>query len=135
MVLIDQTVLGVTTYKEVKTSRKEQQEWHQAEVDQEILMWLTTTDYSAQQSDFLSRRQEGTGQWLLDSNQFQMWRDGEIQTLFCQGMPGAGKTIMTSIVILSLHQISSRHQYRHCTYNATFADSKSRSLLICSRVC
>jgi hypothetical protein len=98
MLLIDQTVLGATTYKEVKTSRKEQQEWHQAE-DQKILMWLTRADYGAQQSELLSWRQEGTGRWLLDSNKFQMWRDGDIQTLFCQGMPGAGKTIMTSIVI------------------------------------
>jgi hypothetical protein len=32
---------------------------------QTILDWLTPIDYSTQQSDFISRRQEGTGEWLL----------------------------------------------------------------------
>jgi hypothetical protein len=84
MVSIDATVLGATTYKEVKEARKEQQAWRQAEANQEILAWLTTTDYGAQQSDFLSRRQEGTGRWLLDSGEFQRWSNGDRQTLFCQ---------------------------------------------------
>lgn len=65
---------------------------------QTILDWLTPINYGAQQSDFLGRRQEGTGQWLLDSPEFQNWCNGDGQTLFCPGMPGAGKTIMASIV-------------------------------------
>ena len=106
LVSIDIAVLGATTYKEVKETRrdqqearKEQQEWHQAGTDKELLTWLAKTDYGSQQSDLLSRRQEGTGQWLLDSDEFQSWCKGDRQTLFCSGMPGAGKTIMASIVI------------------------------------
>jgi hypothetical protein len=99
MVSIDAAVLGVTAYKEVKETRKEQQKWHQAETDKDLLSWLTPIDYGAQQSDFLSRRQEGTGQWLLDSQEFQDWRDGDRKALFCPGIPGAGKTILTSIVV------------------------------------
>src|SRR6266536_5306516 len=64
-----------------------------------ILNWLTPFDYDPQQRDFISRRQAGTGQWLLDSVEFQAWRKTEKQTLFCWGMPGAGKTIITSIVV------------------------------------
>jgi len=56
-------------------------------------------DYASQQSDLISRRQEGTGQWLLDSNEFQEWVKQETQTLFCPGIPGAGKTMMTSIIV------------------------------------
>jgi hypothetical protein len=37
---------------------------------QAILDWLTPIDYSAQQSDIISRRQEGTGEWLLYSREF-----------------------------------------------------------------
>jgi hypothetical protein len=65
----------------------------------EILNWLTPIDYGPQQSDFISRRQEGTGQWLLDSTEFQQWLNKSKQTLFCPGIPGAGKTIMSSIVV------------------------------------
>lgn len=70
---------------------------------QTILDWLTPTGYGAQQSDFLSRRQEGTGEWLLDSAEFKNWCNGDGNTLFYTGMPGAGKTIMVSIVIEHLY--------------------------------
>ena len=64
-----------------------------------VLDWLTPIDYAPQQSDFIARRQEGTGQWLLDSTEYQSWQETDKQTLFCPGIPGAGKTILTSIVI------------------------------------
>lgn len=127
MLSIDAVVLGATTYKEIKEARKEQKEWHQAEEkvsmairggvdesnwrqenqlrqheEQAILRWLTPIDYAPQQNDFISRRQTGTGQWLLDSTEFQSWLTTEKQTLFCPGIPGSGKTILTSIVIENL---------------------------------
>src|SRR5437016_1822632 len=52
-----------------------------------------------QQSDFINRRQAETGQWLLDSPKFHLWLKADKQTLFCPGIPGAGKTILTSIVV------------------------------------
>lgn len=67
--------------------------------DLEILQWITTSEYGSQQSDSLRRRQPGTGEWLLNSKEFQEWRNGSSKTLFCPGIPGAGKTILTSIVI------------------------------------
>jgi hypothetical protein len=68
-----------------------------------ILDWLTPIDYGVQQSDFISRRQAGTGQWLLDSNEFQEWLNQGNQTLFCPGIPGAGKTMITSIIVDHLY--------------------------------
>jgi Cdc6-like AAA superfamily ATPase len=67
--------------------------------DIEILNWLTPVDYGPQQSDYIERRQAGTGQWLLQSIEYQAWLKTSKQTLFCPGIPGAGKTILTSIVI------------------------------------
>ncbi|KIW67300.1 hypothetical protein PV04_06564 [Phialophora macrospora] len=69
------------------------------EEDVEILNWLTPVEYGPQHSDFLRRRQPGTGQWLLDSAEYHTWLNSAKQTLFCPGMPGAGKTILTSIVV------------------------------------
>ncbi|KAK4656916.1 hypothetical protein QC762_0040510 [Podospora pseudocomata] len=65
----------------------------------EVLDWLTKIDYGPQQSDYLKRRQPGTGQWLLDSEKFKGWLSASNQTLFCPGIPGAGKTILTSVVV------------------------------------
>jgi len=75
---------------------------NQRQDDQErraIIDWLTPIDYASQQSDFISRRQEGTGMWLLNSDEFQEWLGQSKKTLFCPGIPGAGKTMMTSIVV------------------------------------
>src|ERR1700733_2712272 len=67
-----------------------------------ILNWLTRIDYAPQQNDYIRRRQPGTGQWLLDSAEFQTWLYTGKQTLFCPGIPGAGKTILTLIVVNDL---------------------------------
>ncbi|KAM0433480.1 hypothetical protein ACHAPT_004360 [Fusarium lateritium] len=65
----------------------------------EMLNWLTTIDYGPQQSDIFRRRQPGTGQWVVDSDQYQTWIATKGKTLFCPGMPGAGKTIVASVVV------------------------------------
>ncbi|CZR65340.1 related to nucleoside phosphorylase [Phialocephala subalpina] len=70
--------------------------------DLEILNWLTDIDYGPQQTDYITRRQAGTGQWLLSSADFKAWMQSNNQTLFCPGIPGAGKTILTSIVVNDL---------------------------------
>ena len=69
------------------------------ERDVKILDWLTPINYGPQQSDYLKRRQPGTGQWLLESREFQAWLNTSKQSLFCPGIPGSGKTILTSIVV------------------------------------
>ena len=77
-----------------------------------ILNWLTPIDYGPQQSDFIQKRQEGTGTWLLHTNEFKTWFQQKEKTLFCPGIPGAGKTILAAIVI--------DHLYNQCAkYPAT----------------
>ncbi|KAI2817405.1 hypothetical protein CBS115989_6041 [Aspergillus niger] len=70
----------------------------------EILEWLTTVNYATQQEDFLKRRQDGTGKWLLGTDKFQQWINNENKNILCTGIPGAGKTILTAIVIENLEE-------------------------------
>ncbi|KAL5083750.1 hypothetical protein Trisim1_000954 [Trichoderma cf. simile WF8] len=70
---------------------------------QEILEWLTPIDYAHQQRDFMKIRQPDTGHWFLNSEEYQAWIESDKQTLFCPGVPGAGKTIMTAVVINNLY--------------------------------
>src|SRR5436305_864300 len=74
-------------------------ERHENQERRIICDWLSPIDYGTQQSDFISRRQEGTGQWLLNSDEFQQWTSQKKQTLFCPGIPGAGKTMISSIIV------------------------------------
>ncbi|KID74307.1 uncharacterized protein G6M90_00g082770 [Metarhizium brunneum] len=65
----------------------------------DILEWITHIDYGHQYSAILKKRLEGTGQWLLDSTEFKNWLESKGETLFCSGIPGAGKTVLSAIVI------------------------------------
>lgn len=83
--------------------------------------WLTEFDYGPTQSDYVAKRQPGTGQWLLDSREFQTWLATGGQTLFCPGIPGAGKTILTSIVVDELqssfcNDSKTSLAYIYCSY-------------------
>lgn len=46
--------------------------------------------------------EKGTGQWLLDSAKFKTWIETKRQVLFCPGIPGSGKTIITALVVQNL---------------------------------
>ena len=70
--------------------------------------WLSPTDFLAQQHDIISRRQEGTGQWFLNSVEFKSWLDGPKKTLFCPGIPGAGKTMMAAIAFDRIHSMGNQ---------------------------
>ncbi|KFZ19348.1 hypothetical protein V502_03701, partial [Pseudogymnoascus sp. VKM F-4520 (FW-2644)] len=64
-----------------------------------ITDWLSSTDFPAQQSDFIGRREEGTGQWFVESLEFTNWLQETKQNLFCPGIPGAGKTMIAAIAV------------------------------------
>jgi hypothetical protein len=101
--------------------------------DLEILNWLTPIDYGPQQSDYIRRRQAETGQWLLDSEEFQTWLGIDKQTLFCPGIPGAGKTILTSIVVDNLIRWSQNNPnigvaYLYCDFRRQ-EEQKAEDLL------
>lgn len=66
---------------------------------QSVLDWLCPTDYSQQHRDIINRRTPGTGDWFLNTPEFQTWEQSADGTLFCPGDPGVGKTIMSAIVV------------------------------------
>ncbi|KAK3054234.1 hypothetical protein LTS18_012024, partial [Coniosporium uncinatum] len=68
----------------------------------ETMDWLSPTDFPAQQHGIITRRQEGTGEWFLKSAQYTSWVQRQDKTLFCPGIPGAGKTMMAVIAMNDL---------------------------------
>jgi hypothetical protein len=91
------------TTQDINSTVKELRQREDNQEGQAIIDWLTPVNYALQQSDLIAQRQEGTGEWLLQSTQFQQWLAQSNQTLFCPGIPGAGKTILTSLVVCYLH--------------------------------
>lgn len=87
-----------------------------------LLEWTSPTDYPAQQSDIIKRRQEGTGQWFLDAPEVARWLSEAKGTLFCPGIPGGGKTMIAAIAIdhllKSVQNSSHGIAYVYCNYKA-----------------
>lgn len=71
--------------------------------DTDVLNWISTDYYGSEQSDALKRWHPKTCQWFLCSQEYQDWLLARGKTLYCPGIPGAGKTIMSAAVI---HDIS-----------------------------
>ena len=53
--------------------------------NQKIVQWLSDLNFWAKQDDAFERRQDGTGQWLLEDAKFQGWIKGDIPVLWCSG--------------------------------------------------
>ncbi|KAJ8129558.1 hypothetical protein O1611_g4075 [Lasiodiplodia mahajangana] len=103
--------------------------------DDKILDWLSPTDYGLQQTDLSRRHQSGTGQWLLESTDYQAWIKEPNKTLFCPGIPGSGKTFLTSIVIRNLQEKFRGETGVEITYvycSSQRQDSQNAEGLLCS---
>lgn len=70
-----------------------------------VLDWLTDINFGPQHSLHRDKQQPGTGKWFLGSSEYQRWRDENTRVLLCQGIPGAGKTIISSMVIEDLASV------------------------------
>lgn len=67
-----------------------------------VLDNICSANYSQQHRDTIAKHHQGTGQWFLEDEKFQTWLNTPNGTLFCPGVPGAGKTIMAALVIEQL---------------------------------
>lgn len=94
-----------------------------------LLDWISLTDYPAQQSDIIKRRQQGTGQWFLAAPEVTQWLHKPRSTLFCPGIPGAGKTMVAAITIDHLLKWARNHShgvaYVYCNYKTEKQDASS----------
>ncbi|TFK17873.1 hypothetical protein FA15DRAFT_650031 [Coprinopsis marcescibilis] len=81
---------------------------HSPEKDEElfwkIIAWISDINYHAIQADNFEKRAAGTGQWAFDDPIIGKWLEGALGVLWGIGMPGAGKTIISSIIINHLTQ-------------------------------
>ncbi|KAL9637688.1 MAG: hypothetical protein Q9164_002040 [Protoblastenia rupestris] len=73
-----------------------------AEGREQILEWISAVKHEQKHHDMRRPRVDGTGEWLLQERIFQDWRDGpksRHNVLWCQGIQGSGKSVITSLVI------------------------------------
>ncbi|KAJ6605260.1 ankyrin repeat-containing domain protein [Mycena vulgaris] len=64
-----------------------------------IIDWFSPINFFLRHADIARARQAGTGEWFLAEPHFQEWESGSGRTLWCPGIPGAGKTVLASMVV------------------------------------
>ena len=87
----------------------------------DVLDWFSPLKFWVKQTDVFEKRYPGTGTWLLQHKTFQDWLSGTKKRLYCPGIPGAGKTVLASVIIDHLEKTFENNNvgiaYVYCAYN------------------
>lgn len=91
-----------------------------------VTKWLSAPDSSTSLNNARELQLPGTGQWLLGSEKYQSWKTEQGTFLWLYGMPGCGKTILSSTVVADLDQdTAASHALLYFYFN--FGDMRKRS--------
>jgi Cdc6-like AAA superfamily ATPase len=74
-----------------------------------IHQWLSAPDPSVNYQKALKQRQHDTGLWFLEGEQYASWKTDAASFLWLYGIPGCGKTILSSTILQNIFQ--------HCDNN------------------
>ncbi|CAI6340736.1 unnamed protein product [Periconia digitata] len=96
----------------------------QHEETEKILAWISQMNFRSKHADVLEAVQPGTGKWLLEDKVFLDWVNGDVDILWCPGIPGSGKTSLVSLVVDHLHTKQDRMlTYFYCEYGQRTAQT------------
>ncbi|KAH6655699.1 hypothetical protein BKA67DRAFT_534614 [Truncatella angustata] len=71
---------------------------------EKVRNWLAPPDPSTNFNKAREQYHEGTGHWLLNSEVYTKWKMEQNSFLWLYGIPGCGKTILSSSVVADLEQ-------------------------------
>jgi hypothetical protein len=102
---------------------------------EKIERWLQPPDPSTNWNKALQQRHKGSGLWFLQNEVFVKWKTRRNSFLWLYGIPGCGKTILSSAIIEDLERNASQSQtilYFYFDFNDTSKrsfESMIRSLI------
>ena len=66
---------------------------------EKTLNWISTFGYEKKHHAIRMPRVDGTGEWLLDREEYWQWRDDKDshKVLWCHGIQGSGKSVLTYV--------------------------------------
>ncbi|KAH0559302.1 hypothetical protein GP486_004185 [Trichoglossum hirsutum] len=106
-------------FRELKLSHKQDK----------VIQWLQYTDPSTNHNAACELREPLTGNWLLQSDDFVEWKRRSAQFLWIHGIPGCGKTILSSTVVEHIKAFCKEDfQYQCIFYYFDFSDSRKQEV-------
>ncbi|CUS15227.1 unnamed protein product, partial [Tuber aestivum] len=120
-----QLLLGTATTKTVtRVLRKLDENKYQ-----EVQKWLNVVDPTSNYSSALSLREPGTGNWLLQGNEYIDWKGGRGGVLWLHGIPGCGKSVLSATAIEDVQILcNSNDDHAIGYFYFTFSDSEKQKL-------
>ncbi|KAJ8121019.1 hypothetical protein ONZ43_g2428 [Nemania bipapillata] len=89
-----------------------------------LVNYFSPVSFSEKQNEIFHQRHPGTGQWFIDSPEFQEWLCSPGATLWCPGAPGSGKTFIASVVVDYLQGVLKKERDTGLTY--VYCDFRQR---------
>ncbi|RTE84351.1 hypothetical protein BHE90_001156 [Fusarium euwallaceae] len=120
---------------EVSEEVKEVLHHQRTEEEENLLRWLSPIDHVKTQIDKARCRNPETKscQWLFESPEFKQFLDENNKNLFCPGIPGAGKTVLASVVVgrlLKLRKGDEGNEHEKVGVAFVYFDFKQQSELV-----
>ncbi|THX46709.1 Pfs, NACHT and ankyrin domain protein [Aureobasidium pullulans] len=91
----------------IENARDRMQELSFDNQQREIMQWLSAPDPSIDYHEALEKRHDGTGLWFLESDVFLDWKTRPHSFLWLCGIPGCGKTVLSSSLIQDHAEVKS----------------------------
>ncbi|KAL7954774.1 ankyrin repeat-containing domain protein [Trichoderma compactum] len=99
-----------------------------AEERDKIIMWLSSLSFLTKQKDTYAKYHQGTGKWLLNSQSFQIWFNGNMNSTFsCRGIPGSGKTTLLSAAVSYVEEETDGQNCAIVCIYCDYKDPRTRS--------
>lgn len=92
---------------------------------QKLQRWLSAPDPSTNYMRALQQLQSGTFLWFLESKEFSQWKSKSKSKLWLSGLPGCGKTVLSSAIIQEL-ELNRSHTILYFFFD--FSDATKRSV-------
>ncbi|KAF3182043.1 hypothetical protein TWF225_006539 [Orbilia oligospora] len=92
----------------------------------DIADWLLLKGYDSKYKNAIEKHIKGTGKWFIDD--VEDWlKDPQSESVFwCRGIPGAGKTILTSVTIQHIQDQAKTHGFDGVAY--VYFDQKDQDM-------
>ncbi|KAI4852903.1 Pfs, NACHT and ankyrin domain protein [Aureobasidium sp. EXF-8845] len=106
----------------VKDTGEDVQNLRRSHHENEIRDWLSAAEPSTNYVNALEKRHKGSGTWFTGGKAFADWKNRSKSFLWLHGVPGCGKTVLSSTIIEHLSNITTPDQvllYFYFDFNAT----------------
>ena len=102
----------VNGFQEMQVGIQHLQDRQELEAIQKVVDWFSPLSFGDRHNDVLSRRCEGTGNWLFATPEVSAWlSSSDKASLWCSGIPGAGKTTIAAIMTDHIEKTLVHDQY------------------------